>query len=104
MDDRVKKIYALLKTNPDDNFLKHVLALESIKLGNDAEARKLFEEILTNDPGFVGSYYHLGRLLERNNESELAIKCYEKGMTIAKKTGESRAYNELKAAYEELIY
>ena len=104
MDDRVRKVYALLQTNPGDNFLKHVLALEYVKLGDDAEARKLFEEILSNNAGFIGSYYQLGKLLERNNETALATECYEKGMAEAKKAGETRAYNELKTAHEELTY
>ncbi len=34
-----------------------------------SEARKLFEELLNREPAYVGSYYHLGKLLERNNEN-----------------------------------
>ena len=103
MTDHIEKIHELLRKMPDDSFLKHALALEYIKAGNDAEARRLFEEILTGDENFVGSYYHLGRLLERNNENALAITWYEKGMQAAKKANEIRTYNELRTAYEELI-
>src|SRR5579862_6953631 len=102
MDDRVKKVYALLKTNPDDNFLKHVLALEYVKMGNDSDARKLFEEILSSDEDFVGSYYQLGKLLERNNEPVAALACYQRGMQAATKSGDTRAYHELRSACEEL--
>jgi Tfp pilus assembly protein PilF len=104
MFDRIEKIKELLLKTPDDNFLKHALALEYIKIENDKEARRLFEEILTQDENYLGSYYHLGKLLERNNEAALAISYYEKGMEVAKKADETRAYNELKSAYEELIY
>ena len=104
MEDRIGKIQELLKTSPDDNFLRHVLALEFIKLENDAQARVLFEAILQHDENFVGSYYHLGRLLERADEPALAVHWYKKGMEAAKRAGEQRAYNELKSAYEELIY
>jgi hypothetical protein len=52
----------------------------------------------------VGTYYHLGKLLERNGDSNAAIKVYEKGMEEAKKAGESHAYGELKGAYEELTF
>ena len=104
MIDRIEKVKELLIKAPDDNFLKHALALEYIKIGNDKEARKLFEEILTQDQNYLGSYYHLAKLLERNNETESAISYYEKGMAVAKKANENRAYNELKTAYEELIY
>jgi Tfp pilus assembly protein PilF len=104
MIDRIEKINELLIKTPDDNFLKHALALEYIKIENDKEARKLFEEILTQDENYLGSYYHLAKLLERNNETASAISYYEKGMEVAKKANENRAYNELKTAYEDLVY
>ena len=94
----------MLADNPNDSFLHHALALEYIKLGNDDEARHLFEELLTKEPGYTGSYYHLAKLLERNDKTEEAIKVYEKGMEEAKKAGENHSYNELRAAYEELIF
>jgi len=80
------------------------LGLEYIKLGNDAKARELFESIINREPGYIGTYYHLAKLLERNNETESAIKIYEKGMEEAKRAGENHAYEELKSAYEELIF
>ena len=102
--DRIEKIKEFLKSNPTDSFLQHALALEYIKLGNDEDARVLFEEILHREPGYIGSYYHLGKLLERIDKTDEAIKVYEKGMEEAKKAGENLAYNELRAVYEDLIY
>ena len=101
--DRIEKLKDFLKANPNDSFVQHALALEYIKRGNDDEARKLFETILDREPGYVGSYYHLGKLLERNNEIENAIKIYEAGMEQAKKAGEKNAFGELRGAYEELV-
>ena len=102
--DRIEKLKTFLQANPGDSFLQHALALEFIKLGQDEEARKLMEALLTADPAYIGSYYHLAKLLERQGERELAIAWYEKGLAAAKNAGEQHAYNELKAAYEELIY
>jgi Tfp pilus assembly protein PilF len=93
-----------LKSSPADNFLRHALALEYIKIGNDSEAKRLFEEILTADPKYVGSYYHLAKLLERIGQNELAIQWYEKGMAAAKAAADQHSYNELQAAYEDLTY
>lgn len=89
---------------PGDSFLRHALALEYIKLDNDKDARMLFETILKDEPGYVGSYYHLGKLLERAGETALAIEWYEKGMQEAKAANDQHAYNELQAAYEDLVY
>ena len=91
-----------LQTNPKDSFVQHALALEYIKLGNDAEARTLFENILNFEPGYVGSYYHLAKLLERIGDTETAIKICEKGMEKANKAGDRLAYNELLSIYQEL--
>jgi len=89
---------------PGDNFLRHALALEYIKLGKDEDAKTLFEAVLNDSPDYVGSYYHLGKLLERNGEPGKAIDCYETGMKQAKIANDQHAYNELQAAYEDLAY
>jgi len=102
--NRIERIKEMLASSPNDNFLRHALALEYIKAGNDANARTLFEAILTESPDYTGSYYHLGKLLERNNETGLAIEWYEKGMAAAKAANERHAYNELQNAYEDLVY
>lgn len=102
--DRIGKLKEFLSVNAADSFVQHALALEYIKTGNDAEARKLFEQLLDQEPGYVGSYYHLAKLLERTGDEQAAIKVYEKGMEEAKKAGESHAYSELKGAYEELTF
>jgi len=102
--DRIAKIKEFLVANPADNFLRHALALEYMKLGEDAAARELFEAILTESPDYVGSYYHLAKLLEKMEARELAIAWYEKGMAAAKQAGDNHAYSELQAAYEDLVY
>ena len=102
--ERIEKLQQFLKDNPSDSFVQHALALEYIKLGNDAEARKLFEQLLAHEPGYVGSYYHLAKLLERNGDTDAAINVYEKGMEEAKKAGDNHAFGELRGAYEELTF
>ena len=101
--DRIEKLNEFLQSNPADSFVRHALALEYVKLGDDLAARKLFEELLEKDPAYVGSYYHLAKLLERNNAIEVAIRWYEKGMEQAKKMKDEHAWQELRGAYEELI-
>lgn len=102
--ERINKIKEFLVQSPTDSFLQHALALEYIKIENDVEARKLFEEILERDPTYTGSYYHLGKLLERVGESDKALLCYERGMEECKKQGDQHSYNELQGAYEDLAY
>lgn len=102
--DKILKLKDYLSANPTDSFLQHALALEYIKLGNDEEARVLFEEILNREPGYIGSYYHLAKLLERIELSDKAIEVYKRGMEAAKKVGDHHAFGELRGAYEELTF
>ncbi len=102
--DRIIKLREFLQENPHDSFLKHALALEYIKTGDDKTARQLFEEIIAHEPGYIGTYYHLAKLLERQEETDLAIRMYEHGMDEAKKAGDQHAFGELRGAYEELTF
>ena len=102
--DRIEKIMEMLSQNPKDSFLCHALALEYIKVGNVGDARRLFESVLDNEPGYIGSYYHLAKLLERIGETDAAIKVYEKGMEEAKKVGDDHSLSELRSAFEELTF
>jgi Tfp pilus assembly protein PilF len=100
--NRIEKLKEFLEKDPNDSFVRHALALEYIKLGDVTTARRLWEDLLAHDPAAVGSYYHLGKLLEGIGETTLALEWYEKGMAAAKAAGEKRAYNELQGAYDEL--
>jgi Tfp pilus assembly protein PilF len=102
--DRITQLKEFLQASPGDSFLRHALALEYIKIGDDNTARSIFEEILTQDPGYIGSYYHLAKLLERTGDTDAAIVWYEKGMEAAKQAGDKHAYGELRSAYEELTF
>src|SRR5690348_8051229 len=98
--ERIEKLNEFLAATPDDAFLQHALALEYVKMGDDNTARNLFEKLLQENENYVGTYYHLGSLLERQGQEERAITIYKKGMEVAKNAQENHAYNELLAAYE----
>lgn len=102
--ERIEQLRNFLQASPSDSFLKHALALEYVKLGDDETARRLFEELLAANPGYVGSYYHLGKLFERMDDTDAAVAWYEKGMQVAKEKGEQHAYGELRGAWEELTF
>lgn len=99
---RIEKLLEFMKTADKDSFLQHALALEYIKIDDDESARKLFNEILLREPSYIGSYYHLGKLLERVADFDKAIRVYKRGMEEAKKAGDQHSYNELQGALEDL--
>ena len=99
--DRITKLKEYMKTAEKDSFLQHALALEYIKVGNDDEARKLFNEILKREPTYIGSYYHLGKTLERLGDLPKALRVYKRGMEVAESASDHHSYTELQAAYED---
>ena len=102
--NRTQKLLEYLSASPNDAFLQHALALEYIKMGEEPEAKKLLENVLNKNPEYIGSYYQLGKLLERTGNTEEAIQWYEKGMQAAKQLDDQHSYSELQAAYEDLAY
>ena len=101
--DRIEQLKTFLQSSPNDAFVQHALALEYIKRGDDASARVLFENVLAQNEDYVGSYYHLAKLLERTGEREQALLVYEKGLARTKALGERHAHSELQGAYDDLM-
>lgn len=99
---RIEKLLEFMKTSDKDSFLQHALALEYIKVDQDEEARKLFNEILLREPTYVGSYYHLGKLLERAGDFDKAVRIYKRGMEEAKAADDNHSYSELLMALEDI--
>jgi len=100
---RVDKILEMMQSGGKDSFLQHALAMEYIKIGQLEPALEQLIDLLNSNPEYVGSYYHLGKLYEKLNKSDLALKTYESGMDVAKRLKEQHAYNELMSARDELL-
>ncbi len=100
--ENIDKLKTFLKNSPDDPFLKHALALEYIKSGNSEEAKQLFTEILTADPTYIGTYYHLAKLLESQGDFESAGEWYKKGMEASAFVKDQKTFNELQAGLEDM--
>ncbi len=101
---RIEKLQAFLAESPNDCFLNHALALEYVKEDNDDSAQEYFEKNLEFDPGYIATYYHLGKLYERINDPDSAVSIYAKGMERAKTAGDMHSYSELQSAHEDLVY
>ena len=101
--ERLEQLFEFLNQNPNDSFVKFAIALEYIKRNDDAKAQEYFSDIVKNDSGYVGTYYHLGKLQERIGQNENAIKTYESGMKIAQQKNDTHAFSELRQALDELM-
>lgn len=102
--NRIEQLKSFLQETPEDNFLTHALALEFIKIGDDWSGLSYFLSNLENNPQYIPTYYHLGKLYERVGETQKAIDIYARGMEMAKTSGDNHAFSELRSVYEELIF
>ena len=100
--NKIERITQMLQSNSKDAFLRHALALEYIKINELEKAKIVFENLLDDEPTYVGSYYHLGKLYETLGNDKMALDVYEKGMAIAKEQNDKQAYNELLQVFEML--
>ena len=98
---RLEKLLEFLKNEPNDEFLQYALATEYLRLNETEKALDYYENLVTNHPDYVGTYYHLGKLYEALNRKEDAIITYEKGMDIARKLRDNHALSELQSVYNQ---
>ena len=98
--NRLDKLLEFIKNEPDDEFLKYALATEYLRINQPDVALTYYENLIDNHPGYVGTYYHLGKLYEALNRKEDAIKTYQNGMVLTKAKHDNHAFNELQAVYK----
>ncbi len=101
--DRLTKLLEFLKNEPDDPFLLYALATEYLRLNQSDAALNYYERLITDHPGYVGTYYHLGKLYEALNRKEDALKTYETGIQTARKARDNHALAELQGVYNQLM-
>jgi tetratricopeptide (TPR) repeat protein len=99
--DRIPQLLAFLEEDPANAFLRFALAMEYVKADRLEEARTQFEELLRDDPSYVGAYYHLGKLYERLGRKADAIETYRTGIQQADLAREQHFKSELQAALLE---
>ena len=92
----------MLEASPKDAFLRFALAKEWEQEGNDPTALNIYRSLVNDQPNYVGTYYHLGKTLERMERPAEAWKIYSKGMEVTRALGEDHAMRELAGARMEL--
>lgn len=102
-NNRLEQLKQFLVNEPNDSFLKYAIATEYIKLEQLDEALNYFNELVTTDENYVGTYYHLGKLYEKLNRKDDAESTYKKGLMIARKAGNMHAASELQQALNAVL-
>jgi tetratricopeptide (TPR) repeat protein len=96
--DRLLQLLEMLEESPGDPFLLFAAAKEYELLEDPEQALDYYRLLLDTEPDYVGLYYHLGKLLEKEGQTAAALEIYQKGMEIAAAQQDRHAYNELAGA------
>lgn len=101
---RIDQIRQFLQDSPNDSFLRYALAQELQKQGIVEAAKEAYLWLTDNQPSYVATYYHLGKLLIAQGEKEAALAWFNLGIEHAKAAKELHALSELQSAKLELEY
>lgn len=95
---RLDQLQTFLESSPDDSFLIFAIAKEHEGLGNQEKALECYLRLIEEDPDYIGTYYHLGKLYEKQEAFDKAFQTYKAGMAVAKNIGDQHALSELAGA------
>jgi tetratricopeptide (TPR) repeat protein len=79
-------------------FLLFAIAKEFEKMQQWLIAKENYEKLLSDFPDYVGSYYHYGKLMEKQADFKRAIEIYNLGLIVAQKAGDRHSLSELAEA------
>lgn len=96
---RLAKLLEFLESDPNDPFVLYALATEYNSSNETDKAFEYYNKLVSLHPDYVGTYYHLGKLLEKHNDTAQAIAIYQKGMEAARNKRDMHAFSELQGAY-----
>ena len=101
---RIDQIRQFLQDSPNDSFLRYALAQELQKQGDIEAAKEAYLWLTENQPSYVATYYHLGKLMIALGEKEAALAWFNLGIEHAKADKELHALRELQSAKLDLEY
>ncbi|MEY3593658.1 MAG: hypothetical protein RL041_630 [Bacteroidota bacterium] len=101
---RIDQIRQFLQDSPNDSFLRYALAQELQKQGDLEAAKDAYLWLTDNQPSYVATYYHLGKLLIAQGEKEAALAWFNLGIEHAKAAQKLHPVIELQSAKLELEY
>lgn len=96
--DRLQTLLGFFEEDPDDAFTRFAIAQEYLKRDATSEALHWFEHLVADQPGYVGTYYHLGKLQERLGQKDEAEATYRAGIRVAQQQRDVKNLAELQDA------
>ncbi len=102
-EQRIQKLKAFLKEDPEDPFLIYALANEYAH-DKPAEALKYYRQLLQAHENYTATYYHAANLLAETGSRQEAEQVFLKGLEVCKQQQDTHALRELQGAYTNFLY
>lgn len=96
--DRLATLLEFYEEDPTDAFTQFALAQEYVKRGDTDGALSFYEKLVDEQPEYVGTYYHLGKLQQRLGRVDEAIDTYQRGIQVAQRQRDFKNLSELQDA------
>jgi len=101
--ERLTTLFSYLENDPNDAFIKYAIALEYMK-HDPVKSLQWLEDLLSNHPEYLPTYYQAGKMLQANNQSEKAQNIFEKGIKLAIMQKNHLTQRELNNALNEMLF
>jgi cytochrome c-type biogenesis protein CcmH/NrfG len=102
MTTRKQQLEAMLADDPRDPELHYMLAMEHVSEGNDAEAVRVFGEVIALKPDYSPAYHMAARALVRQNRIVEAKAMLGHGITAAEAVANFHAAGEMQELLQSL--
>ena len=95
---RLNRLLEYYQSESSDAFIIFAIAKEYENSERFDKALDFYLELKKKDPEYIGLYYHLAKLYEILDKTDLAMETYEAGLNLAKKLKDFHALSELNNA------
>ncbi len=97
-NQRLVQLLSFLEQSPNDSFTRYSLGLEYLSQADYSSALGYFEQLLAQDPGYLATYYQLGRCLRLLQRDQEAMTIYKAGIEKARDARKQHTLAELQNA------
>ncbi|MVM35779.1 tetratricopeptide repeat protein [Spirosoma sp. HMF4905] len=98
-NERIQQLMQFVEEEPSNPFNVYALAMEYMSSRPD-QARIYFDQLVTEYPDYLPTYYHAAALYAELDERDKASELYEIGIALAKVQNNLKALQELQRAQQ----
>ncbi|AQG78542.1 enzyme of heme biosynthesis [Spirosoma montaniterrae] len=96
-NDRIQQLIRFVQEEPNEPFNVYALAIEYVNTQPE-QARSYFDQLLSEHPDYLPTYYHAAALYAELDERDRAAALYAKGIALAKAQNNAKTLLELQRA------